>query len=134
MRRVIYILQNIVTISLATVAAFFLGGLIYPPARPDGSPAQTSVREIGIALLAEFWLCAILAGALILAPPKANGWVMALMTPLIIWIGFVAPVLTVTQRARALSWRAVGLDCGHWLLVMMVQAVILKSIGLTPPH
>ena len=105
-----------------------------PISRTDVCAGLPSGREIGIALLAEFWLCAILAGALILAPPKANGWVMALMTPLIIWVGFVAPAMIVTQRARALNWRAVCLDCGHWLLVMMVQAVILKSIGLAPPH
>jgi len=129
----IYILHNIVAISLATVAAFFLGGLIYPPPRADGSPAQTHPGEAGIAILAEFWLCAILAGALILAPLKANAWVMALMTPLIIWIGFVAPTMIVTQRARGMGWRAVGLDCGHWLLVMLVQAVVLKLVGLVAP-
>lgn len=130
----IYIWLNIVPIIAATLAGFFLGGLIYPPQRPDGAPARSTLRDLGIALGAELWLCAILAGALILAPPKANGWVMALMTPLIIWIGFVAPALVVTQRARSFDWRAVSIDCAHWLIVMMVQAVILKSIGLVPPH
>ncbi len=129
----IYILHNALPILLATVAGFFIGGFMYPPKRADGAPAVTTLGVLLTSFVAELWLCAILAGALILAPPKANGWVMALMTAFIIWIGFIAPVLVVTQRVRAQNWRVVAVDCGHWLAVMLVQAAVLKAIGLVMP-
>ena len=85
------------------------------------------------AFIAEAWFAAILAGALILAPAKAGSWTMALGSAVVIWIGFVMPALAVTLRYRGLPRRVVALDCGHWLGLMLVQAVVLKLIGLTAP-
>lgn len=51
----------------------------------------------------------------------------------VIWIGFLVPVLVVTLRHRGEDGRTLALDCGHWLGVMVVQAVVLKLIGLVPP-
>ncbi len=85
------------------------------------------------ALIAESWLAAILAGALILAPPQADPWVMAIASAVVIWIGFVVPVLAVTHVFRGLSTSALMLDCVHWLLVMTVQAAVLQAIGLARP-
>jgi hypothetical protein len=51
-----------------------------------------------LAGVAEVWLACILAGALILAPPEAGAWAMALGSAFIIWIGFVLPTLIVSFK------------------------------------
>ena len=76
---------------------------------------------------------AILAGALILAPAKAGDWTMVIGSAVVIWIGCVVPVCIVTLRARAVAAGAVAADCAYWLVVMLAQAFVLKSIGLVPP-
>lgn len=86
-----------------------------------------------IAFLAEFWLASILAGALILAPVQANAWTIALGTAVVIWTGFVLPVLVVSYAARRLRTLDLILDCIHWLVVMVVQAAVLNFIGLVHP-
>jgi len=132
----IYIVQNIVPILIATVAGLLFGAL-YDRLRgqPQGVGNATA-HSIGFALaafIAEAWFAAILAGALILAPAKGGAWTMALGSAVVIWIGFVMPALVVTLRYRGLPWRVVMLDCGHWLGLMLVQAVVLKLVGLTAP-
>lgn len=86
-----------------------------------------------LAVLAESWLAAILAGALILAPPEAPPLAMAIATPLVIWAGFVLPALAVTGSYRGHGARTVALDCLHWLAVMFTQALVLRAIGLVAP-
>jgi hypothetical protein len=85
------------------------------------------------AFLAEAWLCAILAGALILAPPKGSVWTMTIGSAVVIWLGFVVPSLAASYRMRSLAGRAALIDCGYWLVVMIAQAVVLRQIGLVPP-
>lgn len=125
----IYIVENLWPILAATLAGLAFGAIWYAP-RGGRRPAAGYAIA---AFVAEFWFCAILAGALILAPPKADAWVMALGTAVVIWIGFVVPVLVVTLRGRGVTWGAVARDCGHWVGVMLVQVVVLKLIGLIPP-
>lgn len=127
----IYILLNLLPILAATALGvaidaahhFLVGGTARTP----------SFGLMLIAVLAQFWLASILAGALILAPPKADPWVMALGSAVVIWAGFVLPVLAVTLSYRGLDARTVALDCGHWLIVMVAQAVLMKTWGLVPP-
>ena len=121
----IYIVDNAVPILLATLAGLAIGLGLYPGLRSVGGSLAVFV--------AEFWFAAILAGALILAPPKANPWVMAIGTAVVIWIGFVVPALVVTLRARHVPAREMARDAGHWLAVMVVEAAVLHAVGLTAP-
>lgn len=121
----IYIVNNAVPIVIATLAGLLVGAAFYPGLR--------SVRGWVTLFLAEFWFASILAGALILAPAKADAWVMAVGTAVVIWVGFVAPVLIVTLSQHAVNARNIVRDLGHWLAVMVVEAVVLHAIGLTPP-
>jgi hypothetical protein len=126
---VIYILLNAVPILIATLAGLAVGALFRRfSTLPRPTPGYSAA-----AFLAEAWFCAILAGALILAPPKAGEWEMALGSAVVIWIGFVVPVLVVSLGVRQVRAGSIAGDAVHWLLVMLVQAVILKSIGLVPP-
>ena len=129
----IYIVLNAAAILVATLASLAFGALYY------GAASRGRPRPLGLsstfatAFVAEFWLCSILAGALILAPPKGGVWTMTLGSAFVIWIGFVAPVIIATYRHRALGMGKALIDCGHWLGVMLVQAVVLRLVGLVPP-
>lgn len=125
----IYILLNAVPILAATVAALLIG-LVYH--RLAGLPRGGAGLLVTTAI-AQAWFAAILAGALILAPPKAPDWVMAVGSAVVIWIGFVVPVSVVTLRARAVAGGRVFADCLYWLVVMVTMAIVLKSSGLVPP-
>jgi len=125
----IYILLNAVPILAATLAGLVIGAFYL---RVAGMP-RGGVGLLVTVAIAQAWFAAILAGALILAPPKAPDWVMAVGSAVVIWIGFVVPVSIVTLRARNTGAGAVAADCLYWLVVMVTQAVILKSIGLVPP-
>ena len=131
----IYIVQNALPILAATLAGLAFAALYYSVLGRTGEPG---VRHYSVGLIvgdivAEFWFAAILAGALILAPPKADAWMMAIGSAVVIWIGFVVPALVVTLRHRGEEAKTVALDCGHWLGVMLVQAAVLHAIGLVPP-
>lgn len=125
----IYILENALAILAATLAGLAFGALYL---RLSG----LTRRNAGFVLttfLAQAWFCAILAGALILAPAKAGDWTMAIGSAVVIWAGFVAPVTIVSLSARRFGPSAIGLECAYWLGVMLIQAFVLKSIGLVAP-
>lgn len=133
-----YILLNALPIAAAT-AAGLVAGLLFRAltarvgsASPGAPPRLTPAALVAIAL-AEAWLACILAGALILAPAEAGAWTMALASAVVIWIGFVVPATVVNAIHRRLSSGAATTDAIYWLAVMVVQAVVLKSIGLAPP-
>lgn len=125
----IYILINLLPIAAATLLGLGIG-LVWLRASGVLLPGLPSLLG---AALAEFWLAAILAGALILAPEEAGAWVMAVGSAVVIWAGFVVPVLAVTFIALRLSARQTLGAALHWLLVMLAQAVAMQAIGLTPP-
>lgn len=124
----IYIWLNIVPILVATFAGLAIG---YGWARAAGHKVSAGVALA--ALIAEFWLTAILAGAVILAPDQASAWTMAMGSAFIIWVGFVLPVLVVTLGVRGAGVRATASAAGYWLVTMLVQAALLQAMGLVPP-
>lgn len=134
----VYISINAVAIIFATLAGLGAGLTYYLVFDSAGSTLRTAGRARKwklalVAFLAQLWLASILAGALILAPAEADAWIMALGSAIVIWIGFVAPVIVVTQCYREVALRTAVVDCIHWLVVMAVQATVLFSIGLQPP-
>ena len=129
----IYILDNIGAI-LAATAVGILSALVL--ARMAKGLSPTPVRALA-ALLALFWLAAILAGGLILAPPEvrsqAGAWTIALGTAAIIWAGFVLPVCAATLPVLGCSWRRTFGVAGIWLAVMLAMAGVLQLVGLDAP-
>jgi Protein of unknown function (DUF1761) len=121
----IYIIINAWPITIAALTSVGIGAIWYRKAVPTATLATL--------IVAQLWLAAILAGALILAPPKGSIWTMTLGSAFVIWIGFVLPVIAASYRLRALPWRSVISDAGYWLVAMLAQAVLLRVIGLTPP-
>ncbi len=86
-----------------------------------------------VLLLAQLWLCAILAGALILAPAEAPRPVMAAATPAVIWAGFVLPSVTATLVLRGVGAGRALSDAALWLVASLLQALVLEVSGLVPP-
>ena len=125
----IYILLNLLPITIATLLALLLG--LARHRAGGGGRLGTGVALT--ALFAHFWLAAILAGALILAPPKADPWVMALASAAVIWAGFVAPSVALSQAYRGVAAGRVWGDCLYWLVAMLAEAAVMKAIGLVPP-
>lgn len=125
----IYILINLWPIAAATLLGLAIG-LVWLRASGILLPGW---RTLAGAALAEFWLASILAGALILAPPEAGVWVMAVGSAVVIWIGFVVPVLWVTFMVHGMALRQTLSAALHWLAVMLGQAVLMQGIGLVPP-
>jgi hypothetical protein len=139
----IYILQNIVPISAGALAAFIFGGLYYRVFRtvwlravgPNAEAAEErpgALHYLGI-FIAEFWMAAILAGAIILAPPEAGQWTMAIGSAIIIWVGFVLPALYVSYRLLGQTLRLIVLDSTHWLGAMLLMAIVIRAIGVSAP-
>lgn len=120
----IYIVINAVPIGLATLLGLLVAQFVD---RPKGA-----VNWL-VALFSAAWLGAILAGALILAPPKAPIWVMTIGSAVVIWAGFVAPALATSLRLAGQRWGRIGRANLWWLLVMLVEAVVMRLVGLTPP-
>lgn len=126
-----YINLNLIPILVATLVGLLIGLGHFILSRPGERPA---LDFLVLTAIAEFWLAAILAGALILGPrDSASPWMMTLMTAVIIWIGFVVPVLLVTLRFRNLPGPMAAADSLHWLGVMVAQAMVMQAIGLTAP-
>lgn len=124
----IYIWLNIVPILVATLAGLAIG---YGWVKRSGLPVTPGVAIA--AFVAEFWLSAILAGAVILAPDQATPWTMALGSAFIIWVGFVLPVLVVTLGIAGTRIARIASASGYWLVTMLVQAALLQAMGLVPP-
>lgn len=129
----IYIVLNAVAIIAATLAGMAFGAVYYALVRFGQRLPGGMAVTLATAFVTEAWFCAILAGALILAPPKGGVWTMTIGSAVVIWLGFVVPTQVASYRYRGLGGRAALVDCGHWLGVMLVQAVVLRLIGLVPP-
>nr|WP_295659226.1 hypothetical protein [Polymorphobacter sp.] len=126
----IYILQNAWQIIVATLIGLAAGAAFHAA---TGRRGRTALGLTITTVIAEAWFTAILAGALILAPAKAGAWVMAIGSAVVIWIGFVVPTAVVSLRSRGLGAGAIAAECGYWLVVMIVEAVVLHSVGLVAP-
>lgn len=129
--RVIYIVINFGAIGIAALISLGFATAFY---RAVGTSARVPRAKTAIiGLIAHAWLGCILAGALILAPPKGDVWTMTLGSAFIIWIGFVVPVLFATYAARGMAMKLAAIDSALWLNVMLIQAVVMRLIGLVAP-
>lgn len=126
----IYILFNAVPIAVAMLAGLLVGAVWL---RGVGR-VLPRWRMIAAIALAQFWSASILAGALILAPPEAGEWVMAIGSAVVIWVGFVMPTMAVTLAIGGVPTARIVSACAYWLVTMVVQAVVMQGWGLVPPQ
>ncbi|PTS73350.1 hypothetical protein DBR17_18465 [Sphingomonas sp. HMWF008] len=127
----IYIWLNLFPILIASALGLMIGAAYRVTF--DRAAGHMSIGAIVTAALGLFWFASILAGALILAPPKAAPWIMAVGSAVVIWVGFVLPVVAITHSYRGGRATMVVRDSLYWLITMVAQAVAMKLIGLVPP-
>lgn len=121
----IYIVTNALPILLAAFAGAALLAALWRP---------RMTRGLAVALFAAAaLLAAILAGALILAPVSAGRSTIALGSAFIIWGGFVLPSVATTVRSRGIGWAGALADAGGWLALMLVQAAVMRIVGVVHP-
>lgn len=125
-----YIDLNLYPILIATMAGLMIGLGYYLTAEPARRPP---LDFLILTAIAEFWMACILAGALILAPKQTDAWVMAIGSAVIIWIGFIVPVLLITLRFREHPGPMAAADSLHWLVVLLAQASVMQYLGLIAP-
>lgn len=127
-----YIVFNIVPIVAATLVAYGAGLVV----RSSTGGVRAGVAGRAVTLVAQFWLAAILAGAVILAPTStgAGPWTMAIGSAVVIWGGFVLPSIVGNHIARGLGAAAMAVDALYWLVVMAAQAAVLNGIGVGLPN
>lgn len=121
----IYIVINALPILLAAAAATMVFAGLWRR-RMDG------VLLAGV-FAASLVLAAILAGALILAPVTAGRWTIALGSAFIIWGGFVLPTVAITLKSRAVGWGPALGDAATWLAAMLLQAAVMRLVGVVHP-
>lgn len=116
---------------MAALTGLLVGLVHFTMSRPAERP---TLDFLLLTAIAEFWVATILAGALIVMPDGAlNVWMMTAIAVVLIWVGFIAPVLLVTLRFRGMPGPMAAADAVHWLVVLMVQAMVMQSVGLQAP-
>ncbi len=142
----IYIIENILPILAATIAAYVFGAIYYSalskpwmkasritPAEMHGASGFAKASPFIISFVAEFWMASILAGALILAPVEAGVWTVAFGTAFILFIGFVFPTMAVNNAYSFRKPILTLIDGVHWLGVLLIMAGVLRLIGVEGP-
>jgi hypothetical protein len=46
------------------------------------------------------------------------------------WLGFVITTLLVNNRFSQRDWRLIGIDGGHWLVVLLLMGAIIGAMGV----
>ena len=134
----IYILDNLSAILFATGLGYAVSAVWYMALTGSWQRAtgrdQVRPRTLSIvAIVLQFWIACILAGAIILAPPEAGAWTMAIGSAFVIWIGFVAPTTAMNNIYAGRSFALTAIEAGHWLAVFLVQVVTMQAWGLVAP-
>jgi hypothetical protein len=129
-----YICLNILPIFVAAVAGFLFSVSYYRMARHTPVRKPVNALFLTIVFIVEFWIAAILAGALILSPQdQAGPWVMAIGTAVILWIGFVFPAIIVDTLLQSEAKKRILLQGLHWLGVLLIMAMVTQYIGVEAP-
>jgi hypothetical protein len=90
--------------------------------REDVGNAMPIVPMI-TSFVAEIIMALVLLG--VLAHMKVSGMQVGLMVAFLIWLGFVATTIVVNNAFSKRTFMLSLIDSGHWLLVLLVQALVL---------
>lgn len=128
---------NYIAVLAAAAAGFVFGAIYYTTLgkqwmaaarlNPDDINRSDPVPYI-VAAVAQLVLAYMLAGMVgHLGDASLKG---ALITAFFLWLGFIATTMAVNHRFQGANASLTVIDCGHWLGVMMVMAVVLSTIGV----
>jgi hypothetical protein len=95
-------------------------------ARIEGGP-KTNPLPFVLSFLAEIVMALVLA--LLIRQTGAAGMGGAAILALTCWLGFVASTILTNNAYGLRRWSLTVIDSGHWLGVLLVQALILSALG-----
>ena len=129
---------NWIALLAAAVASFVFGAIWYMSlakswmaaiGRSEAElKAQASPLPYVIALVAQFVMAFVLMQLLVRL--DALGLGAALKAALFLWLGFVLSTLAVNHAFQQSRRSLTLIDGGHWLGVLLVQALVLSLVGL----
>ena len=128
---------NYVAVLAAAVAGFVFGAVYYTALGKQWmAAAGLKAKDIDrknpvpfiVAGVAQLVLAYMLAGLLgHIGDVTMRG---ALISAVFIWVGFIVTTMAVNHRFQGAPVSLTVIDCGHWLGVLLVMAVVLSIIGL----
>ena len=134
---------NIVSVVLATVAAYIIGAVYYTvlskpwmkATRIDPVANKMRYSPFVISFIGELFLAVILYLVLddiTFAGSFSEEFDMAssVIWSVIFWAGFIVTTLTINHRYEGFSWALTIIDAVHWLLVFAVMGAIIGWFGL----
>ena len=130
---------NYIAILAAAAASFAAGAVYYGVLGKRWMAALGKTEEevkagmnpaiYGVAAVCQLVLAFMLAAILAHFSPDALTVGNALVSALLLWLGFVMTTMTVNHRFQGQPWSLTLIDGGHWLVGMLLQGVVLASIG-----
>ncbi len=130
---------NWIALLASAVAGFVFGALWYmtlgkawmaalgktPPETGTSSPPLVPML---VALAAQFVMAFVLMQLLVRLDAMSVG--AALKAALFLWLGFVLTTLAVNHSFQQAKRSLTVIDGGHWLGVLLVQALVIAMVGL----
>lgn len=134
---------SLVTILVATIASWIFGSIWYGAlgkrwmaatglSEEDikGKSGKVDPSPFIISFILEFVMAYVLAVLLLHTSDGAFSLSSALMAAFILWLGFVFTTQTINHRYSMKPWSLTLIDNGHWLGVMLIQALVMAVMGL----
>lgn len=122
---------NLLAAGAAAVASFLAGAVWYGVLGTAWMKAAGLTREqtqpdpvtFGIAFVCQLVMAIVFAGIIYHTGETTvrTGIISALM----VWVGIVLTTLITNHRFQSQPWSLTAIDGGHWLLVLLVQAVVI---------
>ena len=126
---------NLVAVAAAAVASFIAGAVWYGVLgkawmkAADLTEEQTKPDPVtfGLAFLCQLVMAFVFAGVIYHTGETSvrTGIISALM----IWVGIVMTTQIVNHRFQSKPWSLTFIDGGHWLAVLLVQAIVIGLFG-----
>ena len=134
---------SLITILVAAIAGWVFGSIWYgalgkrwmaasglTEADIRGPDGKLDPSPFIISFVLEFIMAYVLAVLLLHTSDGAFSLGSALMAAFILWLGFVFTTQTVNHRYSMKPWSLTVIDGGHWLGVLLIQALVMAMMGL----
>lgn len=126
---------NLLAAGAAAIASFIAGGLWYGVLGKAWMKAAGLSEEqtrpdpvtMGIAFACQLVMAVVFAGIIYHAGGTSvrSGLISAGM----VWVGIVMTTQIINHRFQSRPWSLTAIDGGHWLLVLVVQAVVIGAFS-----
>ncbi len=126
---------NLIAVAVAGVASFIFGSIWYGVLGKAWMAAAGLTEEqtrpdpvtLGLAFVCQLVMAFVFAGVIYHTGETSirTGLISALM----IWVGIVMTTQIINHRFQGKPWSLTMIDGGHWLGVLIVQAVVIGWFG-----